>query len=116
MKFLADENIESRLVQKLQDDGYDVTWVRKLYPGRSDLTVFKIAQSQHRILLTNDKDFGEICFLQKKIPEGIILIRTNSEDSSFKAKLLSDFIRSHKEKIKGHFSVIAEKGVRLRKI
>ena len=62
MRFLADENFPYDAVQALHDDGHDIAWVRTDAPGISDRQVLARAMATHRILLTFDKDFGELAF------------------------------------------------------
>lgn len=60
MTFLADENIPASLVRALADDYHDVVEVRTIASGISDMEVMRIAHEESRIILTFDKDFGEI--------------------------------------------------------
>lgn len=75
MKLLADENIAAPLVQALRQAGHDVTYVAELAPGIADEAVLSLARQQGRLLLTEDKDFGELVFRLKRHPPGIILLR-----------------------------------------
>lgn len=65
MKFLADVNVEKSVIEEIKLLGYDVKSVTSINPAMSDTEVLKIANSEDRILITNDKDFGEIVFRQK---------------------------------------------------
>jgi predicted nuclease of predicted toxin-antitoxin system len=60
MRLLANENIPRNAVESLRARGHDVVWVRLSAPGSSDPDVLAVAAQQKRILLTFDKDFGEI--------------------------------------------------------
>jgi hypothetical protein len=60
MRLLADENVPGPLVRALVESGCDVAWVRTVSPGVSDPEVLALAMQEKRILLTFDKDFGEI--------------------------------------------------------
>jgi hypothetical protein len=60
MRFLLDENADARLVSYLTDQGHDVTQIATDYPsGLPDEQVLSLAHQEGRILITNDKDFGE---------------------------------------------------------
>jgi predicted nuclease of predicted toxin-antitoxin system len=76
MKLLADENFPSEAVGALREGGHDVLWVRAAFPGASDSRVLERATSEQRIVLTFDKDFGELAF-RWALPatSGIILFR-----------------------------------------
>ncbi|MCM8779164.1 MAG: DUF5615 family PIN-like protein, partial [Candidatus Omnitrophica bacterium] len=63
----------------LTHKGFDVKWVTDLDKRMLDTKLFEIANREKRILITNDKDFGEIVFFQKKIIYGIILFRVKGK-------------------------------------
>ena len=75
MKFLTDVNIEKFLTESLKEMGYDVKSVAEINHMLSDKEIIKIAKSENRIIITNDKDFGELVFNQKETTSGIILFR-----------------------------------------
>ena len=60
MRFLADENFPGAAVDALVRAGHDVVWIGKIAPGTPDSEVFRWAARESRIILTFDKDFGEI--------------------------------------------------------
>ena len=62
MRLLANENFPGRAVEALRSRGHDVTWVRTAFPGASDQQVVAHAVAESRLLLTFDKDFGELTF------------------------------------------------------
>ena len=112
MKFLADVNIEKTIVDELRMLGYDIVWIVDENPYLDDMSIFKIAQNENRILLTNDKDFGEIVFRQKLVSAGIILLRIKGQDTRKKIKLLKKVLISHLDRISKHFVVITKEKVR----
>ena len=76
MRFLADENFLGDAVLALQQQGHDVVWIRIDAPGSSDQEVLARAQAEERIILTFDKDFGELAFRFGLLAtSGIILFR-----------------------------------------
>lgn len=76
MRFLADENFPGAAVSALQQQGHDVVWIRTDAPGSSDQEILARAQAEERIILTFDKDFGELAFrLGLPAASGIILFR-----------------------------------------
>ena len=60
MRLLADENFPGAAVAALEAAGHDVVWVRTEAPGTIDSDVLAWAAREERILLTFDKDFGEL--------------------------------------------------------
>lgn len=76
MRFLADENFPKAAVAALEAAGHDVLWVRLTAPGAPDADVLATAARGERVLLTFDKDFGELA-AQSVLPSGcgIVLCR-----------------------------------------
>jgi predicted nuclease of predicted toxin-antitoxin system len=62
MRFLADESCDGAVVRAMREAGHDVTSVRDTMRGASDRSVLDAALSERRLLLTEDKDFGELVF------------------------------------------------------
>jgi predicted nuclease of predicted toxin-antitoxin system len=62
MRLCANENVPGDCVTTLRQHEYDVLWIREAAPGSSDDFVLAIAQTEQRLLLTFDKDFGELVF------------------------------------------------------
>jgi predicted nuclease of predicted toxin-antitoxin system len=62
MRFLADENIPGDAVAEIEAAGHDIVWVRTLAPGSKDEDVLAWAVREERIILTFDKDFGELAW------------------------------------------------------
>jgi predicted nuclease of predicted toxin-antitoxin system len=112
MKFLADVNIEKPIVDEMRKMGYDITWVTEINYYLEDIEIFKLAKNENRILLTNDKDFGEIVFRQRLTPAGIILFRIKGQDVREKVKSLKKLLTFYKDKIARHFVVVTKEKIR----
>ena len=79
MKFIIDECIGPTVAQWLKQCGYDVISVYEKFPGAGDNQVLDKAFAEKRILITSDKDFGEIIFRNKRQHFGVILLRLLDE-------------------------------------
>jgi len=112
LRFLADENIEKGIVNHLLAAGYDIKWVRESVPAASDERVTQLARKEKRILITNDKDFGELTFMQRRISSGIILFRLKGQSVVEKIRLLDELLRVHQERLVSHFVVMTKKKIR----
>ena len=76
MRVLANENVPGEAVEALRSRGHDVAWVRTYAPGSTDREVIARAVSEGRILVTFDKDFGELAFREGlTAPCGVVLFR-----------------------------------------
>lgn len=75
MNLLADENLDRQIVERLRQDGHFVWYVAEMEPGISDDIVLNLANQEEALLLTGDKDFGELVFRLRRIALGVVLIR-----------------------------------------
>ena len=114
MKFLADECCDHGLVEALRQSRYDVLYVLELKPGATDDEVLALAFDQRRILLTEDKDFGELVYRLKKPAHGIILIRIGVKKRSSKWPRIKKLLDAYPERCTGRFVVIDENKFRFR--
>jgi predicted nuclease of predicted toxin-antitoxin system len=76
MKFLLDQSTDARLLPFLKHLGHDVKRIGSHYPaGLSDQAVLSLATQKQRILITDDRDFGELVFRRKLPHAGVIFLR-----------------------------------------
>jgi predicted nuclease of predicted toxin-antitoxin system len=114
MRFLADENFPLDAVEALRQQEHDVVWIRTESPGISDPEVLNRAQIENRIVLTFDKDFGELAF-REQLPatRGIILFRIMAPSGAVIAQKVATAI-AMRDDWAGHFSVVEDDKVRMR--
>jgi predicted nuclease of predicted toxin-antitoxin system len=83
-KFLANENMPGEVVEAARQAGHDVAWIAESSPGAEDDAVLSNAHAENRILLTFDKDFGDLAFHQGKTATcGVILFRPRVRSPSY---------------------------------
>jgi predicted RNase H-like HicB family nuclease/predicted nuclease of predicted toxin-antitoxin system len=82
VRLLADEGVDAATVARLRLDGHDVTYVAELAPGITDDGVLVLANGEGRVLLTIDKDFGELVFRLRRVSAGVLLVRLAGRTSS----------------------------------
>jgi len=114
VKFLADECVDRQIVDQLRQDGHEVLYVAEMKPGISDDEVLNLANREKSILLTADKDFGELIFRQGKIAKGVILVRLAGLSPGVKAEVVTDAIKDHAGELLQAFTVITPVTVRIR--
>jgi len=114
MNFLADESVDQPIVERLRADSHDVLAVAEMAPSIPDDTV--LAQANHRgdLLLTADKDFGELVFRQHRVTAGVVLIRLAGLSAASKAAIVSTVIHEHGAELLRAFTVISPGMVRIR--
>lgn len=109
MKILADENIEALIIAQLRAAHHDVHAVVETHASVSDRSVMQLAIDEQRILLTSDKDFGDLVFFYRvQPPSGIILLRLpENMDTEAKANLIITSLAEHEKEAQGSFIVIS---------
>jgi predicted nuclease of predicted toxin-antitoxin system len=114
MRFLANENFPGTAVAALIAAGHDVVWVSNAAPGTSDPDVLRWAIRDERVLLTFDKDFGELAGASA-LPGtcGVVLFRMPMPNPSDIGPRLSNLVTS-RDDWAGHFSVIEPGRIRMR--
>ena len=115
MKFLADENVDKPIVERLRRDGHVVLYVIEMEPSISDDEVIQRTNQERAVLLTADKDFGELVFRQGRITYGVVLIRLAGLSSQRKAEVVAVAVQEHAEELPQSFAVITPGAVRIRR-
>jgi predicted nuclease of predicted toxin-antitoxin system len=116
MRILANENFPGPVVRALRERGDDVAWVREDQPGATDEVVLARAQSEHRLLVTCDKDFGELaCRFRLPADCGVVLFRLSGtspeQDNARTLAALADT-----SNWAGHLVVVQDDRIRMREL
>ena len=114
MRFLADECCDEGLVSALRADGHDVLYVLASMRGATDDVILDRAYSEDRILLTEDKDFGELVYRLGRPARGVVLLRFDVIDRDQKVPRLLDLIARAEHRMPGAFVVLEVDKVRIR--
>ena len=114
MLLLVDESAGKRLAMLLVSAGHDVVFVGDVMPSVSDEEVLAKAASENRILISDDKDFGELVVRQQKPATGVILLRTLSTNSKIRADAVAKILSNMDAK--GKLIIVKEGRVRVRKL
>ena len=116
MNFLADESIDRQIVARLRQDGHAVQYVAEMAPGISDDNVLDMANREASLLLTADKDFGELVFRQGRFTLGTLLVRLAGMAPERKSEVVASVILQHGEELPGAFSVLTARSLRIRRL
>lgn len=115
MNLFADENVDRQIVEQLRFDGHEVLYVAELEPSIPDNIVFDRANERSALLLTEDKDFGEIVFRDGRLSSGgVVLLRLAGLSAEIKTRIVSDAFREHDLRFLDHFTVISPGKIRMR--
>jgi predicted nuclease of predicted toxin-antitoxin system len=116
MNFLADESVDRPVVERLRQEGHPVLYIAELGPGMPDDAVLNLANQEAALLLTADKDFGEMVFRQRLHMHGVVLIRLAGLTPVRKAEIVALAVREHLEELPRSFAVIMPGIFRVRRV
>lgn len=114
MKLLVDENVSRTIVEVLKNCGYDLLWIREYCRGMADEEIVRLSMSEDRVILTFDKDFGELIYRVRMQPPGVILARISNNQICTKSLL--NLLKKHGDKLRGYFTVLREHRIRRRRL
>jgi predicted nuclease of predicted toxin-antitoxin system len=115
MKFLVDECTGPAVARWLEQNGYDVFSVYDQARGIDDDQVIEIANIEERVLITNDRGFGEKVFRQRRPHYGVVFLRLADERAINKIRVLSKLVSRYSERLVNQFVVVTDSHVRFAK-
>ena len=113
LRFLADESCDFAAVRALRTEGFDVLSVAEVLAGSDDEGVIALALRDCRILLTEDKDFGQLVFAAGSRSVGVVLIRCPAGARSTVGARMLDLVRKHADRLTGSFVVLQPERIRI---
>jgi predicted nuclease of predicted toxin-antitoxin system len=116
MRLVVDEGVHSFIVDRLREDGHDVLYIAQAMPGLPDDGVVSVAREQKAIVISDDKDFGELVVRRRLQVYGVVLLRLAGLDGHARARLVADIIRRRGDALAGGITVITTRGIRFRKL
>jgi predicted nuclease of predicted toxin-antitoxin system len=116
MRFLADENVSRLVIERLRADGHEVAWVTEMQSGALDKAVLKAADAEGRLLITEDRDFGELVVRQRMAVSGVVLLELDRLTNRAEAERVSHVINTYAEKLLDNLAVIEPSRIRLRSL
>jgi predicted nuclease of predicted toxin-antitoxin system len=115
MDFLANENFPVLSIRLLRNAGHNVASVIEDTPGAKDTDVLKRAHAENRVILTFDRDYGELIYRHKSFtPVGIVYFRFNPSMPEEPAEILFNILEKSKVSILGKFTVVERGRIRQR--
>lgn len=115
MTIVADESVDGLTVEHLRAAGHRVLFIAELEPGINDREVLRRAVEMDAVVVTADKDFGELVFRQGLPHSGVVLIRLAGLSLGERAALVTRSLAEWAEDLREHFAVLDERAIRLRK-
>jgi predicted nuclease of predicted toxin-antitoxin system len=112
VRFLVDECTGPNVARWLRDKQHDVFSIFDQARGMNDDWIMQKAFEEDRILITNDKDFGEKVYREGHPHHGVILLRLNDERAANKIDVLRRLLQDYPERLPNQFAVVTETRVR----
>ena len=115
MKFLANENVPIASVILLRQYGFDVIHVAEEAPSTKDAVIMRLAQEQNRIIITFDRDYGELIFKHHlPAPAGVVYLRFDPDYPAEPGEIVLNLVNKGLVKLGDKFTVISRANIRQR--
>jgi len=114
LKFLVDVGVGRAVEDLLRSYGYDIKAVRDVDPGAKDSDILDIAVSEGRMVVTMDKDFGELVHKLSMKHSGVLVLRMENANGVEKATVIRDILAKYEAEISGKFCVYQDSRLRVR--
>jgi predicted nuclease of predicted toxin-antitoxin system len=98
----------------LKGNGFDVLSVRDIDSRAKDLQILRWAVDQQRMIITMDKDFGELVYNSGMHHAGVLILRLEDADSDTKVEVTKNILTEYYDKIESHFCVFQDGRLRIR--
>jgi predicted nuclease of predicted toxin-antitoxin system len=115
-RFLADESCDFAVVRALRRAGFDVVAVVEHSPGATDDDVIALSVEEERVLLTEDKDFGQLVFAANRKSTGVILVRFPAGRRGSLGARIVDTVQREQDRLGGAFVVLQPHRTRITRI
>ena len=116
LKFLVDVGVGKKVEEYLLEKRYDTKAVRLLDPRMPDQEIIRLAALEKRIVITMDKDFGELVYHSRMDHCGILLLRLEDATGSEKLQVIAKILAKYADNIKNNFCVYQNRKFRFRKL
>ena len=114
MKFLVDAGVGKKVENWLKENGFDVLSVRDIDSRAKDSQILRWAVDQQRMIISMDKDFGELVYNSGKHHAGVLILRLEDVDGDAKVEVIKKILAEYYDKIESHFCVFQDGRLRIR--
>ncbi len=115
MNIIADENIAVQVVERLRENGHNVRYTMQGM-GITDSIVLELANQQKTLVITDDKDFGELVIRHRQQTSGVMLIRLPGLPPLQKAEIVAHVIEQYGDQLINAMCVVTPQKVRIRNL
>ncbi|MGD9975724.1 MAG: DUF5615 family PIN-like protein [Desulfatirhabdiaceae bacterium] len=116
LKFLIDVGVGKRIERYLREEGYDIKAVRDIDSRMEDENIIHTAVTENRMVVTMDKDFGELVYHGSMKHCGVLLLRLENATGTEKLQIVKHIMKNYSSQIKDCFCVYQNDRFRIRRI
>jgi len=114
LKFLVDVGVSKKVEEWLLRNGYDIKAVRDINPKMEDDKILSISVSENRMVITMDKDFGELVYNSGLPHSGVLLLRLEDSKADEKVKTVKKILTEYSDRLLNNFCVFRNGRFRIR--
>lgn len=114
MRILADESLDGPIVAWLRSLGNEVVWAAERTPGAADESLLREACESDYVIITADRDFGELVFRHRLRPPGIVLLRIRARSAAELLRVFQENWTTVGARARGSFVVVGRGRIRIR--
>lgn len=114
MKFVLDVGVGNKTLGYLRTQGFDAISIIDLDPSMPDADILSIAEREKRMVITMDKDFGELVYRLGKGHAGVLLLRLEDATGDEKVEIVRKILENFRDQIEGKFCVFQNGRLRIR--
>lgn len=116
MKILVDVGVSKAVERWLASQDLDVVAVRDLDPGMSDRAILTLAATEQRLVITMDKDFGELVVRSGRLHAGVLLLRLDDADGQEKLNVVKQIFALYRDVLAGNYCIYQGGRLRIRRL
>jgi predicted nuclease of predicted toxin-antitoxin system len=116
MRLLVDVGVGKLVERWLATQDFDVLAVRDLDPEMADAAILALAAAEQRLVLTMDKDFGELIVRSGKLHAGVLLLRLDDAGSEEKQRIVQQIFALHHDALAGNYCIYQKGRLRIRRL
>ncbi len=110
-----DVGVGKKVENYLRDTGYEVISILDKNPSMKDTDILSIALQENAMVITMDKDFGELVFRERQFHSGVLLLRLEDATGEEKVTVVKHILENYEAEIIGNFCVYQNGKLRIRK-
>jgi predicted nuclease of predicted toxin-antitoxin system len=114
MRLVIDESVRGRALAGLEEDGHDLLRIRLIAPRLPDPEILTFARRNGAVVVTADRDFGELIFRLQHPEAGVVFLRLGTLPVAVKSAMLRAVVREHGLRLMNAFTVVGRTRTRIR--